>query len=152
MILYISRNVAYGLTYSSPPYPFIAYSAMEGFLNLYFVANISYMSVLAPQSLIATAISIGSVMTWIIGKGIGSLLAGIVVERYNIRVMFIIIGIAGSSFFFFYWILYHLVIKRFEVNQNRIKIDKTETNPDPQVSKEEKNKINLTATRMSTKF
>ena len=119
MIIYIGRFVAYGLTYSSPPYPFIAYGAMEFLANLYFVAVISYSSVIAPQSLIATAISIGSVMCWIVGQGIGALLAGVLVEKYNMRVMFIVFGIAGSSFFLAYWIVYHLVIKKYEVNQNK---------------------------------
>ena len=59
-IIYIGRLVAIGLTYSSPPYPFIVYAALESFSNLYMVAIISYTSVIGPQSLIATAISIGS--------------------------------------------------------------------------------------------
>ena len=81
MIFYIGRFVAYGLTYSSPPYPFIAYGSMEFLSNLYFVAVINYCSVIAPQTLIATSISICSVMCWIVGQGLGALLAGVVVER-----------------------------------------------------------------------
>ena len=46
----------------------------------------SYYSVAVPP--IATAISIGSVMTWIVGKGMGSLLGGVLVTKYDIRIMF----------------------------------------------------------------
>jgi len=119
MVFYIGRFVAYGLTYSSPPYPFIALGSMEFLANLYFVACINYCSVIAPQTLIATSISISSVMCWIVGQGLGALLAGVVVDRYNMRVMFVVFGIAGSAFFFCYWVLYHLVIKHYEVDHTK---------------------------------
>ena len=152
MIFYIGRLVAYALTYTSPPYPFIAYSAMEFLMNLYYVAVIDYSSVIAPQSLIATAISIGSVMCWIVGRGIGALLAGFVVEKYNMRVMFVVFGIGGSSFFFAYWILYHLVIKKYEVNQNKPNENTAPGNSEQTGWKEENSEINLTARPISTRL
>ena len=151
-ILFMSRLIGYGFTYSSPPYPFIAYAAMDSFFNIYMVAGISYSSVIAPQSLIATAISIGSVLCYVFGGGVGSLLAGVLVDRYNMRVMFIIFGIGGCSFFLVYWILYHLIIKRFEVDQNKDKDADTSENHEQKNWKEENNGINLTARIMSTRL
>ena len=93
---------------------------------------------IAPQSLIATAISIGSVMCWIFGLGLGSILSGFLVDSYGIRIMLYVVGVAGICFFLFYLVLYHLVIKRFEVNQNLENQDderdqKTEENGDGNV-------------------
>ena len=120
--------------------------------NLYFVAVISYCSVIAPQSLIATAISIVSVLTWIVGQGVGAILAGVIIEKYNMRVMFVVFGIAGSSFFFAYWILYHLVIKRYEVNQNKTNEMNTQESSEQTKVKEDSSEINLTARMVSSRL
>ena len=42
----------------------------------------------------------------------------ILVEEFNIRVMLILVGIAGTAYFLLYCLLYQLVIKRFQVDQN----------------------------------
>jgi MFS family permease len=153
MFLWCGRISAYGLTYSSPPYPFLAYGAMEFCMQLNFVAIIAYSSVIAPQYLIATAISIGSVMCWILGMGVGSLLAGFLVETFNIRVMFIAVGIASSSFFLLYWMLYHLLIKQFEVHQNKEKEeDESSANSATKYQKEEQFEGNLTSIMVSTRL
>ena len=55
---------------------------------------------------------------WIVGMGVGSLISGFLVDAYSIRIMFIIVGIAATSYFLLYCLLYQLVIKRFQVNQN----------------------------------
>lgn len=119
MAIYCLRMIAYGLTYTSPPYPFIAFGGFNDVASSFtFVALITYTSVIAPQSLINTAISIGSVMCWIIGMSSGSLLSGLVVNEFSIRTMFYVFGTTGICYYMFYLILYHLVIRKYEINQN----------------------------------
>jgi len=148
-IIWMLRLVAFGFTYSSPPYELIAYAALESVISLYFVAQIAYTSVVAPQSLIATAISFASVMLWIVGKGVGSILAGILVTTYNIRIMFIVFGVVGSSVILVYWVLYHLIIKKFEVHQNK---EKEENTAEEYEQTQTRNQINLTARIVSTRM
>merc|ERR1711915_908800 len=116
MILYSARTIIYGLVYSSPPYILIAFGLLEFNLNIYFVSVINYSSVVAPQSLIATAITIGSVMCWIVGLSLGSFLSGFLVQTFGLRVMFYIVGVAGIIFFSLYIVIYHIVIKKYETN------------------------------------
>ena len=113
------RMCGYSFTYTSPPYPLFAYAALEFTVQLYFVTTIAYCSKIAPHYLTATAISMSSVMSWIVGMGVGSLISGLLVDLLNMREMFITMGIACSAFFLFYLVLYHLLIKSFEVDQNK---------------------------------
>ena len=151
MIFYVGRLVGIGLTYTTPPYPFIAYSAMEFLNNLFYVAVISYSSIIAPQSLIATAISIGSVMCWILGRGMGALLAGVVVARYNMRVMFVVFGVGGSIFFLAYWMLYHLLIKKYEIDHSKSS-DSSITAKTKEDGKRDEKDIILSARVLSTRL
>ena len=145
------RICAFGLTYST--YPFLGYAALEFFFQLSFVANIAYIAVIAPHFLTATAISLGSVICWIVGMGLGSLLSAFLVEAFSIRVMFIIVGIATTSYYLLYCLLYQLVIKRFQVNQN---IEDVEEKPsetfDEKTKEEKKFQENLSARMVMTRM
>jgi len=152
MILYIGRFIGYGLTYQTPPYAFIGLAAMEFLVALYFVAQIDYCSVIAPRSLIATAISLVSVLTWIVGQGLGSLLAGVLVVKYNMRDMFILYGAGISSFFAVYWLLYHLIIKKYEINQNlSSKIEGIDDTGEP-LQNQQNSALKLSTRMISTKL
>ena len=60
---------------------------MESILNLFFMMGMSYYSVIVP--LMATAISSGSVMTWIV-------LGVVLVSKYDIRIM-VSVGIVDQN-------------------------------------------------------
>merc|ERR1711915_559822 len=152
MILYIGRFIGYGLTYMTPPYIFLGLAAMECLAALYFVAVIDYCSVIAPQTLIATAISMVSVLTWIVGQGLGSLLAGVLVDNFNMRVMFIIYGAGISAIFAAYWVLYHLVIKKYEIHQNSPSKKTNVENNNDFGRNQQTNDMNLTARMISVRL
>ena len=69
------------------------------------------------------------------------------------RVMFVVFGIGGSAFFFCYWILYHLVIKHYEVDQNK-KTDGSTGQGDniKEGEEEDKGEINLTRRIVSSRL
>ena len=137
MTMFSFKLVAYSLTYSSPAYPLIAINLLDvgGPPGLTYVTTISYTAVIAPQSLIATAVSIGSVLCWIVGMSHGAFLSGFLVNNFGIRVMFRILGSAGVLFFLLYLVLYHTIIKNYEIDQNQKNSDPIPNKSSPSAPK-----------------
>ena len=76
-----------------------------------------------------------------------------VFTRYNMRVMFVVFGIGGSAFFLCYWILYHLVIRQYEVDHSKNTEGSTGQGEDIQAGGEEdKGGINLTRRIISSRL
>ena len=58
------------------------------------------------------------VSTWMVGRGSGALLAGLLTKLYGVRQMFIVFGLMGATSFLLYFAAYHMYLKKFEENPN----------------------------------
>ena len=102
----------------TPPYPFLAFGGVYDVLfHLSNVAVVSYTYTIAPKNLVATGLSIGSVMCWVVGTSFGSFLSGLLVDQLGIRIMFHIMGSLGLVFFLTYELFYICLLERHQFNQ-----------------------------------
>ena len=118
MIILCGQLVLVGLTHSNPPWEFIGYKAMDGFFPLMWVSVVIYSGKIAPAALTATAISLCSTIIWIAGKGVGTLLSGLLINKLSISLTFIIVGSFCSLCSMLYWVVYHLILKKYELNHH----------------------------------
>ena len=110
--------VLVGLTTSTPPWEFIGYHALAGVFPLLWCSVIAYCSRIAPATLTATAISLCATLVWIAGKGVGTLLAGFLIDKFSLSTMFLIIGGNGMVSSILYWAAYHTYLKKKEVTKD----------------------------------
>jgi len=99
----------------SPPYILILTNCLDGTgMNIFWVSIMQYMTSMAPPALTATAISIMATIIWVLGKGAGSMLAGVLYNTFGMRGMFLVVGVGLSSIALCYLFLYHVALKRGE--------------------------------------
>ena len=128
IIFICTKLVLVGITTSSPPWQFIGYYALDGCFPLLWCAFIAYVGKIAPSALTATAISLGSTIIWIAGKGVGTFLSGYLIERYSLQMMFVIVGANGITSTVVYWMIYHMFLKKRELNHENDEKRKSEEN------------------------
>jgi len=98
-----------------PPYILILMSSIQGIaINVLWPAGVAYITSVAPQALTGTAISLMATVTWVVGKGVGSLLSGLLNNLFGTRQMFLMVGGALGAAAVIYCILYHSLLKRGE--------------------------------------
>merc|ERR1711971_937721 len=85
-----------------------------GGMNILWVSIMQYMASLAPPALTATAISIMATIIWVLVKGSGSMLSGVLYNQFGMRGMFLVVGAGLIAIALAYLLLYHLVLKRGE--------------------------------------
>ena len=111
------RMIAYSFASLVPPYDFLGYILAEILtFHLEWVASVMYAGTVAPRHLTATAIATTATCQFIIGKGFGSYAAGLLAARHGMRSMWRAVGAFGVVSAVLYWLLYHLWLKRTEVD------------------------------------
>jgi len=99
----------------SPPYILIFTNCLDGIgMNILWVSIMQYMTSLAPPALTATAISIMATIIWVLGKGAGSMLSGVLYNQFGMRGMFLVVGAGLIAIALAYLTLYHVALKRGE--------------------------------------
>merc|ERR1712062_552948 len=99
----------------SPPYILILTNCLDGMgMNILWVSILQYMTSLAPPALTATAISIMATIIWVVGKGAGSLLSGLLYNQFGMRGMFLVVGTGLIAIALLFLFLYHVALKRRE--------------------------------------
>ena len=73
---------------------------------------VTYMTWLAPATLTGTSISLMATVTWVLGKGCGSLLAGFLNSMFGTRLMLQMVGGGLLCTTSTYWLIYHMLLKR----------------------------------------
>ena len=79
---------------------------------------VSYMTSVAPEALTGTAISLMATVTWVVGRGAGSLLAGsllagLLADRLGVRGMFLLVAAGVIATTLAYWGIYQALLKRW---------------------------------------
>jgi len=116
----------------SPPYILIFTNCLDGMgMNILWVSIMQYMTSLAPPALTATAISIMATIIWVLGKGAGSMLAGLLYNKFGMRGMFLVVGVGLIAIAICYLFLYHVALKRGE-KMNETTGEKKEDNEEEQ--------------------
>ncbi|XP_023333504.1 uncharacterized protein LOC111705247 isoform X1 [Eurytemora carolleeae] len=114
----------WSITTQSPPIIFFGYAFISTG-QMQWVGTIGYMREIAPENLVGTAIGVISTCNFIIGKGIGGFLAGVLEEWLGVRVMFQIFSAGIGGVAVLYLILYNTVLKLSEQKNSNMKAEET---------------------------
>jgi len=114
--------LGYNRTYEPEEMPVEIFLA-SAFLNhdgINAIGIIGYVEVITPSHLIGTGISLSWVCMFVIGRGLGSFLAGVLNDLVGTRSMLIIIGSTGVGYTLLYSIFYQFCIKKKETNPDAL--------------------------------
>ena len=88
-----------------------------------YVGVVGYVPKIAPNHLRAAVLGMCTTSIFVLGKGIGALISGIVSDHLGVRMTLKIFGFSSMGYFLFYFILYHCVIKHKESTMENNKDD-----------------------------
>ncbi len=79
-----------------------------------YVGVVGYVPKIAPNHLRAAVLGMCTTSIFVLGKGIGALVSGIVSDHLGVRTTLKIFGFSTMGYFVFYFVLYHTVVKHKE--------------------------------------
>merc|ERR1712126_144091 len=98
------------IIWSDPPYEILGYAVLSTY-SIMWIGNVGYVSEVAPMNLIGTALGMSSTCLWVVGKGIGTVLSGLIAERVGLRNMFRVFSAVSIGSAVVYFILHHTCLK-----------------------------------------